>query len=164
MNPELPKRVLVDTGVLLRWLKPKFDSKASACAELVDALLHANRDVLIAAPTIAEILRFGGGSDVPHRRGLIVVPFDDVAARVLGRSVPIDVLDQLKASTGVSKTMLKYDAMIVACAVRHRAEVVVSLDSDCVSLGQKFPIRVTSPVTLLDPQPLLPHVAAGDEL
>jgi len=154
-SPELPARVLVDTGVILRWLDPAKDDRAPACAELVDTLLHERREVLVAAPSVAEVLRFGPGTAVPHRRGLTVVSFDDEAARVVGSKLPFSALEVMNVETGVSKSRLKFDALIVACAIRHKASVVVSLDAGCRAVGTRMGIRALSPPQLLQAQTVL---------
>jgi hypothetical protein len=57
-----------------------------------------------------------------------VVAFDDVAAIELGLHFPAATLKSLTTSTGLSSTYLKYDALIAACALRHRAEHLVTVN------------------------------------
>jgi hypothetical protein len=50
---------------------------------------------------------------------------------------------------------LKYDSMIIACAIRHAAAMVVSLDPGMAKLATaaKFPAK--QPKDFADPQPRL---------
>src|SRR5258705_8150032 len=111
MDPrKLPSRALIDTGVLTRALDDLLpDAKASVCKEFYNAMLSQGHEILIAAPTIAEIIRKDGNRTVPRTRQIEVVAFDDVAAEILGRRLPMDVLKEIRDRRGVTLTHLKYD-------------------------------------------------------
>jgi predicted nucleic acid-binding protein len=124
----LPQRALFDTGVVIRALgeRPN-DPRSPLCEALWEAMVENGRDILIAAPSIAEMIRQDGKGEIPHRRGVEVVAFDARAAELLGRKFPERVLTLERTNTGLPKHYIKYDAMIVACAVRHRATHFVGL-------------------------------------
>lgn len=130
---KLLKRVLIDTGILIRALgdRPQ-DPEAKACRDFWDAMLQHGRTILIAAPSIAEVVRFGVGAaadnPVPNVPGVEVVAFDQSAAMRLGHDFPINVIKKSSSETGRSLTHLKYDALIAACALRHNAQCLVTLD------------------------------------
>ncbi|NVJ09929.1 type II toxin-antitoxin system VapC family toxin [Myxococcus sp. AM001] len=147
MDPDLlPTSALIDTNVFLRSFGDRPNDKtAPACKEFVDAMLAARRDVLLAAPTVAEILRFRRGTQLPVMDRFIVVPFDDDAARFLGTTFPEDVLVGWAKKTANPLHYYKYDAMIVACAVRWNARCVVALDQGLRDLAAGQGLRVESP-------------------
>lgn len=124
MIERLPRKVMVDTGVFIRWLGNQQDHKALACSELVETLLAADSRIYLAAPALAEVLRWGSRSPIPRRRELIIAAFDELAARILGEHFPLSELEAAKAdSASASLRTLKFDSMIVACAIRHKVDV-----------------------------------------
>lgn len=125
----LPKRVLIDTTVLIRALgeRPN-DPDTPDCRDFFDAMLAGGRTLLVEAPSISEMLRGQPKPALPNTTGILVVAFDDEAAITLGLQFPAATLKSLAASTGLSGTYLKYDALIAACALRHRAEHLVTVD------------------------------------
>jgi predicted nucleic acid-binding protein len=136
---KLPGRALVDSGVVTRSmgdLAP--DDATEVCKGFYEAMLAFGREILIAAPTIAEVMRKDGLRALPRTNGIEVVAFDDQAALVLGKTFPMDVIKSLNHS-GTSRSYLLYDALIVACGIRHGAECVVTLDPDifrlCAAVG-----------------------------
>lgn len=80
---QVPRRVMIDTGVFLRWLDKAKDGESPACFEVVEHVLNNGGNVLFAAPSVAEVLRWGHASTIPRRRGFTVVAFDELAAREL---------------------------------------------------------------------------------
>jgi hypothetical protein len=115
---KLPGRALVDSGVVTRSmgdLAP--DDATEVCKGFYEAMLAFGREILIAAPTIAEVMRKDGLRALPRTNGIEVVAFDDQAALVLGKTFPMDVIKSLNHS-GTSRSYLLYDALIVACGIR----------------------------------------------
>jgi len=139
----LPSRALIDSGVFLRFLghRPQ-DAETPICVALCRAMIASKRDLLVAAPTLAEVTR-KSGDKIPRTHGVTVVPFDDRAAEVLALRMPMARLHELKTDSR-TMTYLKYDSMIVACAVRGRADVIVTLDRDLAKLAKGL-IRVEHP-------------------
>jgi predicted nucleic acid-binding protein len=121
------------------------DAETPACKEFYQAMLSHGRELLIAAPTIAEVMRQDGKRNIPRVLGIEVVSFDDQAAQILGRMFPASVLKSLKHG-GTTLTHLKYDALIMACAVRHQADCVVAIDEDFVALGNAVGMPVYRPI------------------
>lgn len=129
----LPSRVMLDTNVLSFIHDPPTGRVEEAPSkELWDALVAHKRDILLAAPTLAEYVR--RGIKVPQVRGVEVISFDSRAAMALGTGLPMTVLKQVQNQGGVPMTHLKFDALILACAVRGRADVLVTYDSDMAKL------------------------------
>jgi predicted nucleic acid-binding protein len=137
------------------------DPNAQLCIEFFQAMLANGREILIAAPTLAEVMRKDATKSVPRQVGIDIVGFDDVAAELLGRTFPMSVLKELDRS-GTTLTHLKYDALIFACAIRHNAECIVTLDSDHKKLSDALKpggLPVNHPDYYQSPQrslPLLP--------
>ena len=141
----LPGRCLVDTGVLIRALGQRSDDETPACIDFFNAMVgsHGKR-MLIAAPTVAEMLR-GNPRPLPRTRSLLVVPFDLQAAKLLGMEMPVEVLRVHRGHDQLPLSYLKYDAMIVACARRWEAECIVALDTDHVTLAAHVGMPVVHP-------------------
>lgn len=142
----LPTSALIDTNVFLRAMgdRPN-DAVSPDCKAFVEAMLTARRDVLLAAPTVAEVLRFKRGTQLPVMDRFVVVPFDDDAARLLGTAFPEDVLLGWAKKTNNPLHYYKYDAMIVACAERWNVRCVVALDQGLRELASERNIRVETP-------------------
>lgn len=101
--------------------------------------------ILIAAPTIAEYLRDGTRKSLPRIRGIETVPFDEVAADLLARQLPAAVIKQVHQESGLAYDYIKYDAMIVACALRHRADHFVTLDRRQTGLATRVGLKTFRP-------------------
>lgn len=153
----LPQNAAIDTGVFMRGVlghRPNED-RSVVCVEFCNAMIAAGKTLLVGAPTIAEIARHEG-KKVPYTEGIVVVPFDDVAANKLGTEIPMAKLHQAKAEGGRSVTYLKFDAMILACALRSRTKILVTLDTtDHAALAKDLPITIRAPEHFLDKQTVL---------
>jgi len=153
----LPQRALVDTGVLIRALGERpSDPNSPVCEAFWTAMLENSRELLIAAPSLAEMIRQEGKGSFPRRRGVEVVAFDDRAAQELGRRFPERVLQLERDATSLPKHYIKYDALIVACAIRHKATHVITLDGPMTSLAGKAGIQVVAPTVFLRAQLKIP--------
>ncbi len=131
MDPKLlPDRCLMDTGVLIRALRQKQDPDTADCADFFEAMVHAQKTILVAAPTLAEVLRSKPETTVPPTRHVVVVPFDRRAAELLGEKMPWTDQQARAAEASVSRSYIKFDAMIAACAKRWNASVIIALDGD----------------------------------
>lgn len=122
---KLPKVALLDTTIWLRALGWADDETAS-CVSFVEAMIHHERRLLIAAPTISELIRGDVTRKVPNRKGIVPVAFDINAAETLGRLAPKAWLSTFPEG---ERTFIKFDALIVACAKRWGAECVISIDT-----------------------------------
>lgn len=141
----LPPSALIDTGVLFRFLGDQpFDKDSPACVDFCNEMIGEGRTLYVAAPTIAEVTRHRG-KKVPHRKGIVVVPFDDKAAEILGLEMTMARIHSSADSTGCSRTYLKYDAMIVACALRAKTKIIVALDGDHTKLAGSLSVSVRHP-------------------
>jgi predicted nucleic acid-binding protein len=141
---------MLDTNVLGFALGPSTGRVEEAPSrELWEALVAHKRDILIAAPTLGECLR--GGHKVPLVRNVEIIAFDRPAAELLGAGLPMSVLKQLKSLGGPPLTHLKFDALIIACAVRGRADYLVTYDPDMAKLqadaitGDFKKLKIVSP-------------------
>ena len=149
----LPQRALFDTGVVIRALRERpEDPRSLICEALWEAMVENGREILIAAPSIAEMIRQDGKGVIPHRRGVEVVAFDARAAEFLGRKFPERVLALERTTTGLPRNYIKYDAMIVACAVRHRATHLVSLDIPLTTFANTAGLKAQAPEDFVAPQ------------
>lgn len=147
IDPELlPELPLIDTNVLIRGLgeRPN-DQHAPDCREFLKVMREQRRDILVAAPSIAEVLRFKRGKKPPVMEGLLIVPFDDEAARVLGENFPEELLHEWRRKDPNPLHYYKYDALIVACAVRWKATCVVALDKGVRDLATEQNLRAEMP-------------------
>lgn len=150
----LPSKYLVDTGVLIRALGQFSDEDAEVCQKFFDAMIEHRRRMLVAAPTLAEMLR-GKPAPLPRTRSVVVVAFDSEAAQILGLEMPVSVLKAQAKSDGLTHTYMKFDAMIVACAKRWEAECIVALDGDHVRMASSVDMEVRHPKDFLERQTVL---------
>ncbi|MDC0722549.1 hypothetical protein [Nannocystis bainbridge] len=143
---------MVDTGVFMRFLGERPEEPVSReCVKFCQAMCSTGRELFVAAPTIAELMR-QRGQPIPHVKGITVVAFDERAATILGLRMPMAKLHAVKTSTGLSHTYLKYDAMIAACALRCNASTMVAIDGDHVALLRDLAVAVRHPKDFLDKQ------------
>jgi len=156
IDPDLlPEKCLLDTGVLIRALGQRQDAESEVCRDFFDAMLLAKKIILVAAPTVAEMLR-GNPQKLPRTRSIIVVAFDREAAELLGTEIPVAVLKETAKTTGLPHTYMKFDGMIVACAKRWQADCIVALDSDHTKLASHISMTVNHPRDFLVQQTVLP--------
>jgi predicted nucleic acid-binding protein len=139
---QLPLRAAIDTGVVLRGFwpsEPSFaaDPRTPMCRAFVTSMLAAGRQLVVSAVSIAEALRFSNQRVVPRHRGIEVVAFDDQAARILGEYFRDEALKQVQQEVGTARRVVSIDALIVASAIRYRAEVIVAIDGDIPALVAK---------------------------
>lgn len=124
----LPLIALLDSDVLIGALGGVArDHKDVVAKEFWEAMLKEGRRLLIAAPTLTEVTR---GSKypplrIPSTRQIKVVPFDHEAARILAKQFPETVITNRMAD-GIFRDYLRYDAMILACAIRFKATFVTA--------------------------------------
>lgn len=116
----LPRSALLDTTALIPALGGKIrceEDKASR--DLFEAMLASSGHVIyIATPSVAELHRRAPKKPIPRTESVVVVPLDQRAAVLLGTKFPPSVLTTLSKKGAAPKHYIKYDAMIVACAVR----------------------------------------------
>jgi predicted nucleic acid-binding protein len=126
----LPKTAMIDTGVLIRGLGERPEHPESLmCREFFDGMVSAGRQILIAAPTLAEYLRkTDAAAPPPQFAEVLVVAFDDRAARFLGERFTEATLHELAQEMGLPVFYFKYDAMIVSCAKVYKVDCLVTLD------------------------------------
>lgn len=145
-----PRRVMIDTGVFLRWIGDQQDADSLACFQVVEHVLsQSGGTVLFSAVSVAEVLRYGLASDIPRKVGFHVVAFDELAARQLAQRLPLSAQKAVAATSPNSLTHIKYDAMIVACAIRHKAMLHIALDDDHHKLCKTAGFPVSRPNDLI---------------
>ncbi len=164
---QLPQRALCDTGFWIRALgeRPNDVRSPDAIALFEEMRIHG-REMLMAAPSLAELIRGNKDFKLPNTLSVIVVPFDRLAAEELGRKFSSQVIKQQKISTGHEKAFIQYDAMIVACAIRHRADCIISLDGNVFQDADGLEIPIRKPMhfklPLLRSLPAQPTKASAD--
>lgn len=92
-------------------------------------MLRAHKEILIAAPSVAEYLRFNASDTLPplpKRQGVTVVAFDERAARDVAGRFAESAITTFSRTDGVPKNYIRYDVLIVACAVAHSADYLVT--------------------------------------
>ncbi len=153
----LPQRVLADSTIFVSAYLRR-DEFTEDSAAFLEAMEQQDRTVLIAAPTIAELLRGEPSMPPPRRKAFEMVAFDDVAAMILGKDFPTHVLVAKKDSLQRAYNYIKYDAMIVACAKRGRADCIVSTDSGVSALAAAIGLPCYGPRYFRTPQLRLPNI------
>lgn len=154
---QLPDRILFDTGVFVRAFEQRNDPRTPDCKKVWDEVQKQKKSILIAAPTLAEILRSQpAGTPLPRLPGVVVVPFDSDAAILLGGALSMTTLRAVGKEAGTTLTPLKYDSMILACAARHNAAAVATLDPNMSRLAAALDLAAFDPVAFLTRQRTLP--------
>ncbi|WP_158627672.1 PIN domain-containing protein [Corallococcus sp. AB038B] len=127
---KLPRRALCDTGFWIRALgdRPK-DPRSPQAEAFFKAMADNGREMLLPAPCLAELIRGKPALTIPSTPSVIVVGFDRIAAMELGKRFPASFIKQQKVKSGYEKGYIQFDAMIVACAIRHNAECIITFDN-----------------------------------
>ena len=109
-------------------------------------MLAAKRQILIAAPTITEITRSTDFPALPPPSvpNVLVVAFDLRAALVCAEKFPEQVIKNEQQSTGLFLNYLRYDALILACAIRYEA-VLVTLEAPMTKLAANAGLECKRP-------------------
>lgn len=162
IDPDLlPNAALVDSSVLI----PALDLKrrgheVNICRAFWDAMVAAKRRIVIAAPSISELLRGRPPTYVPRVPSVEIVPFDELAAITLGTVMPADLLKRVRDKVHGPLAYYKHDALIVACGIRRKVDCIVTTDAPMAGLGQALNIKVATPTHFLKKQVLIqfPHV------
>lgn len=163
IDPDLlPKRALLDSSVFFGGLSSRAKGPlAEECREFLRVMLEHRRTVLVATPTITELLRGQDVIEPPRTRGVVIVSFDEPAARLLGEKFPASTLVRLRDQLGAPLQYIKYDALIVACALRHRADSVITMDAGIKALASHVGIKAQSPCDFASKQLSLRLVRSG---
>lgn len=139
----LPSRLLFDTTVFVKaWTRA--DPLHASCRALYDAMRIPPRTVLIAAPSLAELMRKREKNPFPRTTAIQVLPFGQKAAMLLGRKFPPETLKQWRAAGGAPVDFYKFDSMILAVAMCHGVPLVTT-DEDQATRGRALGIKVHHP-------------------
>jgi predicted nucleic acid-binding protein len=145
MALELPFVAMIDTTVFLCQMGEKPDEEhAPACIDFCERMVRQGRQLLVAAPTITEVTR-KRGAPLPRVSGIVVVAFDEQAASKLGVKMPADALKEWRDATGRKMNHIKYDALIVGCALRVPACTFVSMDDKQRELASRCGLAAHHP-------------------
>lgn len=151
MALELPFTAMIDTTVFLCQMGEKQEEEhAPACIDFCERMVRQSRQLLVAAPTITEVTR-KRGVPLPRVPGIIVVAFDEQAASKLGVKMPIDALKEWRDAANRPMHYIKYDALIVGCALRVPACTFVSMDEKQRELASKCGLPAHHPREYLLP-------------
>lgn len=127
---KLPRRVACDTGFWIRALgdRPN-DVRSPQATEFFQAMQQAGGEMLLPTPCLAELIRGNPSLKIPSTPSVIIIGFDRLAAVTLGKTFPPSVIKQQILATGYEKAFIQFDTMIVACAIRHNAECIITFDN-----------------------------------
>jgi len=145
MHLELPFVAMIDTSLFLCRIGARPDEvEAPACIDFCTRMSKLGRTVLVAAPTITEVTRYQG-KPLPRVQGIVVVAFDTVAATELGTKMPISELKVWRAGSERGFAHIKYDALIVGCALRVPRCVFVGMDTGQLALARHVGLAAHHP-------------------
>ena len=141
----IPGRIAVDTGFLLRALGLETD-QSGLCESLLRDLVSMRVEIQVPAPVIAEIV-LGGVARAPQTTsGLLVTAFDELAAVKCGE---LFAIAEIKAGDK-PPSVLKFDSMIIACAVRWDAKHIISFDESLRKRATKAGVLGKEPADYLE--------------
>lgn len=153
---KLPRRALLDTSACIYTFRGRRkDPRTRDHKDFFDAMLESGRDLLIAAPSIAEFQR-KYETPIPRALGVEVVAFDHEAANTLARDFPPFVFQEVQRETAAPATCVKYDALIVACAVRHNADCIITTDNWMVRVAGKVGLKAAAAGDFREDQTKMP--------
>jgi predicted nucleic acid-binding protein len=126
-----PRRPLVDSDVLIAaWTERRVEPAREDCLAFLEGVENNDGVILIAAPTVSELLKGSPSIEPPRRKSIEVVPFDRRAAWILGKDFPATALQKLRTAAGNPQGhYFKYDALIVACAKAAKADCLITLNT-----------------------------------
>lgn len=151
--------VALDTGCLMYVIAPgesRVDERAAA-KRVADFIAHVRAkmdQVIVPAPAFAELLAFFPAVDATRlttiaRQGLRVAPTDQKAAakaadiwRTVGGKAG---LKRLAAGVHVSYECVKTDWLVVATAMTHGADEIVSIDHGVKAVCERIGFRCRTP-------------------
>ncbi len=143
----MTRGLLLDTGIWIRALGQRHDEPADACRRLLDAASAGGIPVHMAAPTLAEMGRGAGGLTAAP---FDVVPFTRRAAECCAATMPETLLRDVRRYMGLREHYIKYDALIVGCALARGVHAVVTLDVGMHALCAEAGMRCCDPRQMLD--------------
>lgn len=152
---KLPNRALLDSSVIVSAFGTKPEDRDAT--EFFDAMVNQKRDVLIATVSIAELLRKRPTSPLPKVKHVRAVVFDERCAEVCAQHFPPIVLkDEAAKLAGLPAAYWKFDALIVAAAIRYGAECIVTADGGQKKLAAKAGLKALPPAFFQGAQLTLP--------
>ena len=154
----IPERVMLDSSVLTRTRGDATGEHADLCRELWYELIKQQHRILIPAIALAEYMEKPPHDRPKRHRNVEVVHFDDEAAAIIATRFPPSVFLRQNAVPGATKAIIKFDTMILASAVRHRAELLFCMDHRLSNLATAAQMPVKNPADLGRPTqlPLVP--------
>ncbi|MBL8956232.1 MAG: type II toxin-antitoxin system VapC family toxin [Myxococcaceae bacterium] len=150
----LPKRAAIDSTILTRTRDDATGPDAALCREFVESMITSGKVVIAPAVCVMEFMRKAPHEPPPRVEGFEVAAFDDQAAYEVAGRFPPEVFKE-RPGTG-AQNWLKFDTLVIATAVRHRAECLVTLDGDQKKLAERVGLQVRHPRDFEDPQGSLP--------
>lgn len=125
---------------------PGQEVEMQAAIKLRKLLTKAGYDILIPIPVVSELL--SNIPDVTQRQALFneikrtfqIAEFDAKASLLLAEILNYHFITSNKQykTLGITKTALKYDALIVATSKAHGAECLFAYDPDCKKIAVHF--------------------------
>jgi len=142
--------IALDSNISIWCIKddctPGQEAEKEAAKKLRKLLTKAGYDILIPIPVVSELLSNIG--DVVKRQEFFneirktfqIGEFDVKASLLLAEilNYHYDTLKKHYQTLGITKTALKYDALIVAVAKAHGAECLFAYDPDCKKIAVHF--------------------------
>lgn len=128
--------------------------------------MQARRSLFVSAVSMAEVLRNDqptpSTTAMPHVPGLTVVAFDERCAVELGARVPVDLVRQMRDESGEPLGYWKFDALLVATALRYKVGVFVTLDEKAQKLARRAGVRAAAPAEFLKKEPAQGELFSSD--
>ena len=138
----------------------------------VDWLKVAQQDeIQIPAPAYSEFLAFYASEDQQAqiaavlKRGFVVTPLDEDAsvraAAIWLRTGGKAFLKRMKKNFDISKQCVKSDILIVATALAHGANRIITADAGVIETSGVVGLSVLRPQDCIIPNPEVPEASAG---
>lgn len=147
----LPKRVAVDTSFFIHTREGARQPGAEICAAVWAALTASPTEIVIPTPVLSEFVHKPPHAPPPRKRRIEIGAFDETAALEFGSGA---LRETWPKQAGYSKRAVKYDFLILACALRHGAEAIISTDDNQLAWAGKVGLLAVSPKDLLVSTPV----------
>lgn len=130
---KLQDKALVDSNIWLSAIKDANPKKLAESGAFLKGMQANKKIMYLAAPALAE-LNIGASPGVPAFSSVVVVDFDLMAANLFGKLIPSHAVLK-KGPLPFNRHFIKYDSMILACAIRHKASCLVTYDENLQKLA-----------------------------
>jgi len=158
---KLPARLMLDTQILVLALehqsvKHANNPSTALARKLWEIAIGSRRTrVLIAAPSVFEFRVSPSAPPLPRLANIEYVAYSAVVAEDMSKWASPHVLKPPPGTKETTRNIVRYDALIVACAAHWKADLLVSEDNGMQTLADAARVQCVTLDYFLESQPNL---------